>query len=394
MVDLYDKNGTKFSAPRELSKNDVLKITMEIGHQPEVESALIAEADNRGMTADETAFQRKFMGDKQAMFADRRGEKTFAVDDASLDAHKEVIFTGGTLQYKPDGVELDKIEFDNSTGNPDIELIKPIRLGKWEYWNLDIAASIQESLKRGEILPDDCGKDDALFVGFGRNSSPMNLTKTGIENNAGVFTHSTCIDKDEFLIEESNRVLEKYNIKDKLRTCVNLGLDAPTTVNPDWDAVKDKKYDIIIAATPPFDKRTGNYWVKSQIRGAEKGIEAGKDRTGTPPIPFNIETEQYKEVAKFEDRCFDENWNELKSIFRNAKSFLKPGGYLLTIHNTYASDIDTFKPTIENYNLTLVEDGLLTRQAHLWPLARHWYMRQTLVGPLYPSNKYYMLCKV
>ena len=86
--------------------------------------------------------------------------------------------------------------------------------------------------------------------------------------------------------------------------------------------------------------------------------------------------------------------DRLNTVFRNAKSLLKPGGYILTIHNTYASDIDTFKPMIEKCGLTLIADGLLARQAHGGPIARHWYMRQTLIGPLYPSNKYYMLCKV
>ena len=316
----------------------------------------------------------------------------FQVDDASIDTHKETIFTGGTIEYESN--KMKTIEFNNDTDEPDYQLTNPIRMGKWEYWNLDIAAALQTSLAKGKILPTDCGKDDALFVGFGRNSTPINLTKTGLERNAGVFTHSTCVEKDEDLITETKRILKEYDIEDKLRTCVNLGLEPPTTVNADWDAVVDKKYDIIIAATPPYDKRTGCYQIKSQIRGAEIGIEAAKDLTGAPAIPYGVKTEQFKAVAKFEDRCYDDNWGELNSVFRNAKSLLKPGGYILTVHNTYASDIDTFKPYIEKCGLTLIADGLLARQAHEGPMARHWFMRQTLVGPLYPSNKYYMLCKV
>tara|TARA_Y100000816_G_scaffold255046_1_gene207629 strand:- start:2352 stop:3530 length:1179 start_codon:yes stop_codon:yes gene_type:complete len=392
MVILKDKNGTKFVESRTVSKNDALKLTMEIGHQPGVESSLITDSEDRAMTADESRLQ-KLIGDKLGMYGTRDGSKDFQVDDATVDSHKEVIFTGGTVQFATSG-EMESVEFDNSTGDVDWTLTKPIRMGKWEYWNLDIAAALQTSLNRGEILPDDCGKDNALFYGFGRNSSPINLTKTGLERNAGVFNHSTCVDKDEDLITESNRILVKYDIKDKLRTCVNVGLEPPTTESADWDAVNDKKYDIIIAATPPYDKKEGCYWVKSQIRGAEEGIEAAKDLTNTPEIPFNTKTEQYTAIAKFEDRCYDDNWNELNTIWRNAKSFLKPGGYILTVHNCYASDIDTFKPMLEKYGITLVEDGLLTRQAHEWPLARHWFMRQTLVGPLYPSNKYYMLCKI
>jgi|TARA_B110000914_G_scaffold207012_1_gene203333 hypothetical protein len=316
----------------------------------------------------------------------------FQVDDASLDTHKEVIFTGGTVEYESN--KMKNIVFNNETDEPDYILTNPIRVGKWEYWNLDIAAALQTSLARGDILPADCGKDDALFVGFGRNSTPINLTKTGLERNAGVFTHSTCVEKDEYLITETKRILKQYDIEDKISTCVNLGLEPPTTVNADWDAVSAKKYDIIIAATPPYDKKTGCYQVKSQIRGTEIGIEAAKDLTGAPAAPFGLKSEQYKAVAKFEDRCYDDNWGELNTVFRNAKSLLKPGGYILTIHNTYASDIDTFKPKLDECGLTLIEDGLLTRQAHTWTMARHWYMRQTLVGPLYPSNKYYMLCKV
>ncbi len=393
MTIIKDKNGTKFVSPRTMSKHDMLKLAMELGHQPGVESTLFETSEDRSMTADETKLQKMTQGDKLGFFSARDGTKDFPVDDASIDAHKEQVFTGGTVQYATSG-EIDTVEIDNETDDPEFHLVNPIRMGKWEYWNLDVAAALQISLKRGEILPTDCGKDDALFVGFGRNSTPINLTKTGLERNAGVFTHSTCVEKDEDLITETKRILKKHNIEDKLRTCVNLGLEPPMTVNADWDAVVDKKYDIIIAATPPFDKRTGNYWVKSQIRGAEEGIEADKDRTGSPPIPFGLSTEQYKIVARFEDRCYDDNWGELNSVFRNAKSLLKPGGYLLTIHNTYASDIDTFKQKLDECKLTLIEHGLLTRQAHSWPLARHWFMRQTLIGPLYPSNKYYMLCKI
>jgi hypothetical protein len=337
--------------------------------------------------------ESKSLDDKLHMFSQlNTNQYDFQVDDASIDTHKEVIFTGGTVEYESNRMKT--VEFNNDTDEPDYVLTNPIRMGKWEYWNLDVAAALQTSLARSEILPADCGKDDALFVGFGRNSTPINLTKTGLERNAGVFTHSTCVEKDEDLITETKRILKEYDIEDKLRTCVNLGLEPPMTVNADWDAVIDKKYDIIIAATPPYDKRTGCYQIKSQVRGAEIGIEAAKDLTGAPAMPYGVKTEQYKAVAKFEDRCYDDNWGELNTVFRNAKSLLKPGGYLLTIHNTYASDIDTFKPKLDEYGLTLIEDGLLSRQAQTWSLARHFYMRQTLVGPLYPSNKYYMLCKV
>ena len=397
-MDIYDKNGTRFKERRKLSKNDVIKMTLELGHQPDVESALIQDSDNRSMMPDESQLQRYIMDNRLAMFTSSsygnfENNKDFQVDDASIEASKEVVFTGGTIKYASSGAVSD-IEIDNETDDPDWTLVKPIRMGKWEYWNLDVAASLTTSLNRGDVLPSDCGKDDALFYGFGRSSTPLNLTKTGLNGNNGSFTHSTCVEKDEVLVEESIRIITKHDVGSKIRSYTNWGLEPPTTAKPDWSSITDKKYDIIIAATPPFDKRTGCYWVKSQIRGAEKGIEADKDRTGTPPIPFGMTTEQYKTIAQFEDRCYDDNWGELNSVFRNAKSLLKPGGYLLTVHNTYASDIDTFKPYIEKCGLNLVEDGLLSRQAHIWPSARHWMMRSTLVGPLYPSNKYYMLCKI
>ena len=375
MVTIKDKNGNTHNIDTSASEEEHLLILYERNHES------------------------KSLDDKLHMFSSGYGDQKkhpgaksydFQVDDASIDTHREIIFTGGTIEYEEN--KMKSIEFNDNEVT--FELTNPIRMGKWEYWNLDVAAALQTSLARGEILPADCGKDDALFVGFGRNSTPINLTKTGLERNAGVFTHSTCVEKDEDLITETKRILKKYDIEDKLTTCVNLGLEPPMTVNADWDAVVSKKYDIIIAATPPYDKRTGCYQVKSQVRGAEIGIEAAKDLTGAPALPFGVKTEQHKAVAKFEDRCYDDNWGELNTVFRNAKSLLKPGGYLLTIHNTYASDIDTFKPMIEKCGLTLIADGLLARQAHNWPAARHWYMRQTLIGPLYPSNKYYMLCKV
>ena len=381
MVTIKDKNGNTHTIDSSASEEEHLSILYERNHESK------SLDDKLHMFSSGYGDQKKHPGGGPSF-----GAKSydFQVDDASIDTHKETIFTGGTIEYEEN--KMKSIEFNDNEVT--FELTNPIRMGKWEYWNLDVAAALQTSLARGEILPADCGKDDALFVGFGRNSTPINLTKTGLERNAGVFTHSTCVEKDEDLITETKRILKKYDIEDKLRTCVNLGLEPPMTVNADWDAVVDKKYDIIIAATPPYDKRTGCYQVKSQVRGAEIGIEAAKDLTGAPAIPYGVKTEQYKAVAKFEDRCYDDNWGELNSVFRNAKSLLKPGGYILTVHNTYASDIDTFKPKLDEYGLTLVEDGLLSRQAHTWVWARHWMMRQTLVGPLFPSNKYYMLCKV
>ena len=302
-----------------------------------------AEAEHFSILYERTTGE-KSLDDKLHMFSPlNTNQYDFQVDDASIDTHREIIFTGGTVAYE--SKKMKSIEFNDNEVT--YELTNPIRMGKWEYWNLDVAAALQTSLARGDILPADCGKDDALFVGFGRNSTPINLTKTGLERNAGVFTHSTCVEKDEDLITETKRILKQYDIEDKLRTCVNLGLEPPMTVNADWDAVSAKKYDIIIAATPPYDKKTGCYQVKSQIRGAEIGIEAAKDLTGAPAMPYGVKTEQHKAVAKFEDRCYDDNWGELNTVFRNAKSLLKPGGYILTIHNTYASDIDTFKPMIE-----------------------------------------------
>ena len=381
MVTIKDKNGNTHNIDTSASEEEHLSILYERNHESK------SLDDKLHMFSSGYGDQKKHPGGGPSF-----GAKSydFQVDDASIDTHREIIFTGGTIEYEEN--KMKSIEFNDNEVT--FELTNPIRMGKWEYWNLDVAAALQTSLARGEILPADCGKDDALFVGFGRNSTPINLTKTGLERNAGVFTHSTCVEKDEDLITETKRILKKYDIEDKLTTCVNLGLEPPMTVNADWDAVVDKKYDIIIAATPPYDKRTGCYQVKSQVRGAEIGIEAAKDLTGAPALPFGVKTEQHKAVAKFEDRCYDDNWGELNTVFRNAKSLLKPGGYLLTIHNTYASDIDTFKPMIEKCGLTLIADGLLARQAHNWPAARHWYMRQTLIGPLYPSNKYYMLCKV
>ena len=133
MVILKDKNGTKFVESRTVSKNDALKLTMEIGHQPGVESSLITDSEDRAMTADESRLQ-KLIGDKLGMYGTRDGSKDFQVDDATVDSHKEVIFTGGTVQFATSG-EMESVEFDNSTGDVDWTLTKPIRMGKWEYWN-------------------------------------------------------------------------------------------------------------------------------------------------------------------------------------------------------------------------------------------------------------------
>ena len=97
-MDIFDKNGTRFKEKRKMSKNDILKMVVEMGHEPGVESALIAESENRSMMPDESQLQRHLLDNRIAMYTSSpygsfEDEKDFQIDEASVEATEETIFT-------------------------------------------------------------------------------------------------------------------------------------------------------------------------------------------------------------------------------------------------------------------------------------------------------------
>ena len=55
------------------------------------------------------------------------------------------------------------------------------------------------------------------------------------------------------------------------------------------------------------------------------------------------ERDFYDSIGKWEDKCYDENFNRHNVFFTKAGSLLKSGGIIVSIHNSFASDIDTFQ---------------------------------------------------
>ena len=65
---------------------------------------------------------------------------------------------------------------------------------------------------------------------------------------------------------------------------------------------------------------------------------------------------------------------------------------LVSIHNTMTSDIDTFKPMIDESNLKLVHHTLIDKGLGANSVGRHWFLRRVLVKA-HSANMYAMVTK-
>ena len=71
---------------------------------------------------------------------------------------------------------------------------------------------------------------------------------------------------------------------------------------------------------------------------------------------------------------------------------MKPGGIIISVHNSFASDIDTFQPMLDKGNLELIHHTLIDKGMGASSVARHWFFRRVLVKA-HSTNMYAMVTR-
>jgi hypothetical protein len=308
------------------------------------------------------------------------------MDSAAAEVTRPFTITGGS--FANDGM------WTATGGDTKMTLSTPERLGKWEYWQLETAGGLRQFFTNKKYLMPSYGTDDLLVLGAGRGVLGFFLGKTGLNNNNGIFNNVVMAEEDQELVEYTNKVMTDTGVNN-IQMVNNNGLEEPAPRTTGYDTMASKKYDVIIATLPFSSQKTGIYYINQQIRTSKKQIDKGDrwDDEGAS-WPFTKKRDFYDGVSKFEDKCYDENFNRHNVMFNNARKFLKPNGYLVSIHNTMASDIDTFKPMIDNAGLelvyhTIIDNGLGTNTS-----SRHFFMKSMLVHPTQGRDKYAMVTKL
>ena len=308
------------------------------------------------------------------------------LDKAAQDVAQPFIITGGS--FGNDGLWV------KSTGDTSISMNEPEKLGKWEYWNIETAGGLRRFFKEGKYkMPLDYGKDELLVIGAGRGLLAYYLGKTGLENNNGIFNNVTTVEEDSELVDYQKSTISDRGVNNVL-PLVGRSLEVPSPRTADYETMLSKKYDVIVATLPFSNQRSGIYHINQQIRTAKAEIDNGnRYAEDGKDWPFTKQRDFYDGISKFEDKCYDENFNRHNVLFNNARKFLKPGGYLVSVHNALASDIDTFKPMIENGGLELVHHTMIDKGMGGHAHARHFFLRQVLVHSNI-GNQYVMVTKI
>ncbi len=306
------------------------------------------------------------------------------IDKAARNASTPWIITGGS--FGNDGLWV------ANGGDTQLSMTAPEKLGKWEYWNIEAAGGLRKFFQEAKYkMPTDYGKDDCLILGSGRGILGFYLGKTGLENNNGIFNNVTLVEEDEELVDYTKTIISDTSITNINALC-NRSLEETAPRTADYETMLSKKYDVIIATLPFSNQSAGIYHINQQIRTSKQMIDNGERATG-PDWPFSKTRDFYDGVAKFEDKCYDENFNRHNVMFSNARKFLKPGGYLVSVHNAFASDVDTFMPMIEKAGMELVHHTIIDKGMGGHSHARHWFLRTMLVHPNV-GNQWVMVTKV
>ena len=311
------------------------------------------------------------------------------MDKATQEAVQPFYLAGGTLEdgvFVADGTETS------------IRMVGPEKSGKWEYWNMDTAGGVRNFLTQPKYeMPNDYKKDELCIIGAGRGTLGFYLGDTGLNSdyahkvNNGLFKNVTMVEDDQELVDWQKYIINKHGITN-IKALFNSSIEEPETGTDDWDTFRTKQYDMMIATLPFCDRIEGNYYLKQQIRQMENAMEnfvpEGQD------WPFTrAQRDYYTSVAKFENKCYDENFGRHRYLFKNAHKYLKIGGYLITVHNSMASDIDTFKPMIEEGGLDMVHHSLIDKGIGSGTETRHFFARTTLIANISDATKYVIVCK-
>ncbi len=306
------------------------------------------------------------------------------LDKASETAYNGTYFTGGSFQedmsWVPDGTP---------TG---LKLTDPERAGKWEWWNIECAGGLRNlfTLKQYKEKMPSYGTDDLLVVGAGRGLLPFYLGDTTLSNNNGIFKNVVSVERDQELVDYTKKVISDTGISNIEAVC-NDSLSEPSPQTDDYSKIVSKQYDVIIAILPFSDQAHGIYHLKQQERVLRKEIQ-DRNRYEGNDWPFGQERDFYDSMGKWEDKCYDENFNRHNVFFTKAGSLLKPGGIIVSVHNSFASDIDTFQPMLDKGNLELIHHTLIDKGMGANSVARHWFFRRVLVKA-HSTNMYAMVTR-
>lgn len=323
---------------------------------------------------------------KNAMLEGTARPREPYMDPAATEVTRPFTVTGGS--FANDGLWTangDDTKFALST---------PEKLGKWEYWQLETAAGLRRFFTDKKYLMPSYGKDDLLVLGAGRGIIGFFLGKTGLSNNNGIFENVIMAEEDQELVDYTNAVMTDTGVSN-IQMVTNNGLEEPIPRTNAYDTMLSKKYDVIVATLPFSSQKTGVYFINQQIRTSKSEIDKGNRWDDDPVWPFTKKRDFYDGIAKFEDKCYDENFNRHNVMFNNARKFLKPDGYLVSIHNSMTSDIDTFKPMLDNAGLEIVYHTLIDGGMGATSTARHFFLKGVMVhAVLGPLDKYVMVTKL
>ena len=312
------------------------------------------------------------------------------IDKATQEAIQPMYVAGGSYEngiFVSDGTE---------TG---LRLVEPEKSGKWEYWSIDTAGGLKNFLTQHEKyqMPNDYNTDELCIIGAGRGVLGFFLGDTGLNSdyaartNKGLFKNVTMVEDDQELVDWQKYVLNKHDITN-IEALQGRSLEEPSPHTQDWDKLASKKYDMIIATLPFSDRKEGTYFLKQQIRAMQEAADNFVPENNDWPFTRK-QRDMYSTIAKFEDKCYDENFGRHRTLFRNAHKYLNQGGYLITVHNSMTSDVDTFKPMIEESGLELVQHSLVDRGMGGSTNIRHFYSKWTLITNVSDATKYVIVCK-
>ena len=311
------------------------------------------------------------------------------MDKATQEAVQPFYLAGGTFEdgtFVADGTETS------------VRMVGPEKSGKWEYWWIDTAGGLKNFLTQPKYeMPNDYKTDELCVIGAGRGVLGFFLGDTGLNSdyahkfNNGLFKNVTMVEDDQELVDYQKYVINKHDITN-IQALKGRSLEEPSPKTHDWDTLISKKYDMIIATLPFCDRSEGTYYLKQQIRAMQEAADNFVPSENNWPFT-RAQRDYYTTVAKFEDKCYDENFGRHRTLFRNAHKYLNQGGYLITVHNSMTSDVDTFKPMIEEGGLELVQHSLIDKGIGSGTEVRHFFARTQVVTNISDATKYVIVCK-
>lgn len=311
------------------------------------------------------------------------------MDKATQEAINPFYVAGGSYE---DGI------FVGDGTETSIRMTGPEKSGKWEYWSIEAAGGIKNYLTMDKYnMPKDYNTDELCIIGAGRGVLGFFLGDTGLNSdyaartNKGLFKNVTMVEDDQELVDWQKYVLNKHDITN-IEALQGRSLEEPSPHTQDWDKLASKKYDMMIATLPFSDRKEGTYFLKQQIRAMQEAADNHIPENNDWPFT-RAQRDMYTTIAKFEDKCYDENFGRHRTLFRNAHKYLNEGGYLITVHNSMTSDVDTFKPMIEESGLELVQHSLVDRGMGGSTNIRHFYSKWTLITNVSDATKYVIVCK-